>query len=271
MMPDTGSVVVEEQELLVGKEAFARVEAAVAAVDVSGLRVPRTSRAAMVRVILARLVVLEGELAGILEELSARRGAALKAAVATLPDLCRAMLYAQARYRTALAETDDAEQERFIEIVRRWRAPSMRLMGQLVELGHVDPKVAAHIRSGRGNDDLADDAVEMSPLFDERWGVVEQLQSIQTDPAQRLTRADLAAHQSAALKYLEARKADDAHLPVEARRRRWADASAALQQLIDAQWDEVRLDAEFAFKHQRRAPEAFTDLVSTTALMLREG
>ena len=48
-------------------------------------------------------------------------------------------------------------------------------------------------------------------------------------------------------------------------------AQQLLQQLIDAQWDEVRLDAEFAFKHQRRAPEAFTDLVSTTALMLREG
>jgi DNA polymerase III gamma/tau subunit len=267
------SKVVEPQinaaDVLVGKEALERVKAEVDKVDVTGLHVPRSERRVMVQLILARLVTLEGEVAGIVEELSAARGKRLKAAMKRLPDLCRAILYAQTRYQSALASADDAAQERLIETVRRWRKPSFILLTQLVDLGYVDAKIAAHIRSGRGDADAAQDAVEMTTLFDEHKAAVELLQSIQSDPAKRITATDIAAQQEAAIKFMEAREAQDAHLPAEARRKEWARTVTALQALIDEDWDEVRLDAEFAFKHQRRPAEVFVDLVSTNALVLR--
>jgi hypothetical protein len=244
-MPDSGEI----ENLLAGKEALEGLKEDLAELDPSAGRLSRVDQAALARRITAQVGVLSPLKAAIGAQVSKENAARVQRALERLPRVTRALIYAQTRYNAASTVVTTPPPRAF-DVVLTWRDAMLSTMSTLEALGHVSAPQAAHIRAGRGHLDAARDAVELTALFDDKWETVEPLQSLQSDPALRVTREVLATVQEAALRFIEAAEAADAQLPAETQVRGWEQTLRGLTALLEEDWDALRHAAEYAHKNK---------------------
>jgi hypothetical protein len=257
------------EELLAGERALRDVSADLDALELKAVRVPRADRTPLIRRLIKTHASLTPKREQIRAELSAERGALVEAASLRLPTLCRAFIYAQVLYTSATRLNDEAQRHETIESLATWRPVNMSLLNLLEVMGHVDTRTAAHIRSGRGYADMARDAIECSQIFLDKWSVVEGLQALQSASQPRHTRETLKTQQEAAFALLESERLSEQGKPLQERREHLGLTLAKLFQLIESDWDELRLAAEYAARVTKRPAAELNELASLHALARR--
>lgn len=169
-----------------GQGAFQHFEPALMALDTLNPRLHAIVPEKIVRELNVEVAAMTTRLDTILRPYNAEAQAQLRDDLEAVLGLARATVWVQARYDRQIL--DVSELQRHVAEATPLHQLGLLNLDLLQNLKRLSPAAADAIRSGRGHADLAGDLQALGPLLTSHWDVLEPLQALRADVADRLTR-----------------------------------------------------------------------------------